>query len=384
MPPRCLADVEWQLVMHFLPSTELLCLARCSIQLSQCASQPFAWLHTEARVELTALQLGSKLASKRCLFASAPLVFHWLPPFGRNSEMLSKGQIDRLLKIPFRPQQLQSLDCTAFRPGAPAMWRLMLADRTVLPSLHALMLPGDSCSEVTVDEEAIRLIAALPMLRTLQLHSHALDPVSIAPLTQAPSLTSLHINDIDRPDRSRLELIAACPHLRSVTLHKPCFTGSLFRSFFASAAIRRLRCLTLHDWSAAGWRRYGEPDDPILPADLHVALSSLVELLDLTLSACGEVDALMPHLLCPPVLERVVFQIAHVSPSFSWKLGTMQLSSSVPDNRLLQSLLKDKPLLRCVMELTLTHTRAKHEPSIREWAQTLLDEFSDRFALHIV
>ena len=146
--------------MHFLSTVERLQLYRCSVHLVRCAAHPFAWLHADSlSVELTALQLGKRLLCRHCLVAAAPIDLRWLPPFGKHSEAMTKGQIERLVKIP--QLQLRSLDCSAFRPPALAVWHLLLSDRA-MQGLRVLILHDFSISAVAVDAEMVRLIAALP------------------------------------------------------------------------------------------------------------------------------------------------------------------------------------------------------------------------------
>lgn len=379
MPPRSVADVEWQLVMHFLRSSDVLRLGRCNTQLSQCVRQSFAWLHTEVRVELTALQLGIKLSSKHCLWTAAPIVLHWMPPFGIRSEELTKGQIGRLTNIPHL--QLRSLDCSGFRPPVPDVWHLLLSN-PALQGLRALIVHQLS-SAATVDAEMIRLVAALPHLRTLQLCPHACEPSLLAPLAHMSSLTSLSITDAMTPQHSRIELIAACPHLRSLVLHDARFTGRLFRFFFASASIRHLRQLALHKWSAIGLE-FHAPGDLISKDDLRGAMESLAELVELTLYECSHVQALIPHLLCLSAIERVVFQLDcwgyHFGPTASHSpRSTMPL---IPD---LQRLMTNRPRLQCVLEILPTRTMLKRaDDVIRTWAQPLLDAFADRVELRLL
>lgn len=373
MAPRSLADVEWQSVMHFLPSSDLLRLGRCSKPLSPCASTPFAWSCTVLRVASAPKDLKERLAYKHALFKAAPLALVLLPPYGCNrAQLLSKAQSDKLRGMHL--WQLHTLDCTAFYSSPPDLWHSLLDARSALRHLRVLIIHNlrRNLRPKDVDAEMIRLIATMPRLHTLQIDPNELEPTALNPLASAPALTDLRISSEGRD--CRLAQIGACS-LQSLLLDAPHFTGSSFRSFFAAPIVQHLRCLTLRHAFICRPQA-----DPVGGDDLCRGMSALVALRELRLIECDHLVPLMPHLLCLPILELLVFQLESWHSSHA--VGSYWPYLTIPRMSDISPLMEAKAQLRCVINLSSTAFRKPDgDEALRVWCQPLITRFGDRAEL---
>ena len=339
-----LADVELQLVMQGLTAQEILKLARCSRFLFHAADKPFAWQHTrlcvrtkpEPPVALPRRILGwcQRMLSRQLHSRHLPIEPP-LPQLVRHAKVVIRccwqADVDShlaILAIASRVPAVYELDCDLVEPDNLAL----ILGSPSMQQLQVLRLSSGWRDYERIKPTTAMAIAQLPHLHTLYLLGSG-DDSGLAFLSQAPALTTLHIQDAFNRRSSLLTQVAACSKLVNLSILWPSLYGSDWLKFFARPRIQQLRSLKLDSFCVgSGWEVHGPTQQ-----DLVVAFTSMRHLHTLHLACCDWIDVLLPTLAHAPVLRQLI-----IETTMQWTYVGTAVSA-------LKALLTAAPLINCLL-----------------------------------
>ena len=277
-----LANVELQLILQFLDTDSKLKAARCSRQLLQAASAPFAWKSAPPFV-LTTRSVADVERVHTSLLRFAPVCL-------RCDEMES---LPSVVAVP----HLVGLDLLNSMAAAMIATDLpQLLQQPGLERLELLRLDSNVSEFLTVD--TMGLIARLPQLRSFDMvvPEGAADGAVLQPLTAAPALTDLAVTFLEWtvPDAALLAVTGGCAGLSRLSLRSPSFPGGAFLALCSLPNMSRLRHLEIADcFAEAEWvGNFG----PAGADEYGAAFSALEQLQSLTLERVYGINFLLSHL----------------------------------------------------------------------------------------
>jgi hypothetical protein len=222
-----LADVEVQIILHWLNNEERLLIARVSRRMRQLVSQPFCWKYaTVAEFEFSDA-LPQQIQHSFIRFSPIGIRIPYTWPLGFSEKIASVPNL-RSLAVADRHAELEPLLLTL--AGVQKLTRL------------------DIC-RIWADRTTLQLASQLPALHTLRLSCrghHFHDPrIALACLADAPALSSLHLND----GRDLvLAPLAKCKTLKRLVLQTGAahFVQGDLAQLFSSSLAASLQHLCLH------------------------------------------------------------------------------------------------------------------------------------------
>jgi hypothetical protein len=306
-----LADVENQLILHWLTNTERLVAARVSRRMRQLISQPFSWTHAE----MLRFEFSDELPAllQTSLLRMAPI--HLTIPVFPCSRVVP----EHIAAVP----RLHSLLNTNFLFGCEENVLTLLE----LPGAQNLKRLNLAWNFATRAE--LQLIARLPMLQHLQL-SCDLASDELACLSQAPSLTALRISEcrivgLAPLSRCRLQRLIVGNHTQQ-------FMPGTFASLFSgSLAVSLLQlCLSFSSASTG--------EEPSVSAEEYAtAFRALVQLRALSVNNVHKVNVMLSQIIHLLSLESLCVCVEHTL--------SLPVPDSVPSAAALNSLASASPAL---------------------------------------
>jgi hypothetical protein len=300
-----LATVEVQSCMHFLTSTSLALLARCSRFTLACANAEFAWRF--APLQSAVFRFNQPLELVSCspgsLLRFCGLSVQWMHSDRLNSSHnwsafwqapAREAEVDALLNIPniraiIADERKLSVDTLAYMLGHPCFSRI-----------RSLQLPW-TCE---VDAKCVDLLQLCGSLTLLRLDGRGCKLLQAVP--QLPSLKDLAICDtaFDELDDRNLSFVHKCTSLRSLSLFQ---LRALSVHALLSSNISNLTSLSL-----SAIRNLNCDDYLKLWKECFAALSSLMIL---SLDRMGKLDLLLQSLTNQlPLLNRMSIAVQYLEP----------------------------------------------------------------------
>lgn len=331
-----LPELMQQTVMHWLEPKEMLKLARTSKQMGNTVSNAFAWKHTPP-LRLQTPKLPSTPPPASRFLAYIPFALHW-----RDTKTSVAEDVARVLAVA-KAVQFKELHLLCPESSAAAQNVQPLSEAQVASLFEQKAF--QSLQEVSIKAptaQLLRLICALPGVRTLSLSERLKFAEECAPLLTAPMLTNLAARDsYNERESSVASTAASVPQLRSLLLQWPCLYGrASFRSFCSGVAIPRLRELQLNSWQPMGDGAGGKLE--AVPAeDLAAGFAKMLELQSLTLAECGDVTSVLQAVHAAPALRLLALRRdVKIGPADDAMAGLLS------SRALLSSVLSSSPLLR--------------------------------------
>lgn len=349
-----LADVEVAMVMHHLPVSQLLQLARCSRALMHAADCSFAFAHSTLRV--------STLSAQPPRFAVSGLLRHacFSLLWTSDAESMTDSDLRLLLDLMTHcSDRLRAISVVHEIAIEPHLWHRVLAHPAAM-HLRSLSLYSTRFGPVQfeVDGEMIARISQLPLLHTLRICPMPVGSSVWLPLADCAALTDLSISDHNSYGfHSCLPLVAQCLHLRRLALHQVCLHSPDAVPFFTAMAPRLVE-LTLDDIAVL------KPSHLRQPRPIPFALFTQLE--RLCLRRCVGVEHLMRGLLDIPSLRCLRIEAE----------GNPIKSTHLPSGGSLSAALERSPRLCCVVRVAVMFL-----PLIEDSVVVPLTPFGRRFTL---
>lgn len=308
---RC-PDVIIQLLVQLLPRADIIRTARCCRQLLHAISSPAAF-------QLVPMQLRSHLGPKSQvalgLLRFAPLSLQIYKPTEAQSwvepsfaaapsnkrkkaprpsiPFWSRAGLDALLSQTAQIVRLEFLESST--QISTKLWTHLLS-HPALRSVDSLIIHRPEWSRrsrCAVTPQMLQLICALPRLHTLWVHPDASDPARWSVLSEAKSLTDLHIADSNCNDLTSLlpTVVKFAAPLRSLSILLPKLSMNQFNDVFTQQSAT---CLSLQHLTIERWDVEQCPKESDLAA-AFIALRSLFSLKLLHVQPTDRVLASLHH-----------------------------------------------------------------------------------------
>lgn len=227
----------------------LLSLLACSRRLSKLADTPHVWRYQPC-VEVHSI--APQLPRHPRILHHLPLRVKWTDPVPQV--WYCPVQLSTTIGVDFRScvddlcrvfallaesgREITELDAGSHeRRLEVGVWREVLASPQLRHLRRLRLAISGARKEIAVDEECMELIAQMAKLETLEMvngaHLEGMPAELLAPLTHAPSLTSIQLpacpglqQDASRSTCDSLRTLSTCSELTRLHLHRPHLLGS--------------------------------------------------------------------------------------------------------------------------------------------------------------